>query len=91
MQSDNCVHVSYAWDNVSEWLVAVWTDNLGVLSWRACYCLGTDAEKPWKPFYEVAKEIFESSFDMLQPPNAPWHLFVCKDRPMLKQENDGKH
>ena len=91
MQSDNCVHVSYAWDNVSEWLVAVWTDNLGVLSWRACYCLGTDAEKSWKPFYEVAKEIFESSFDMLQPPNAPWHLFVCKDRPMLKQENDGKH
>ena len=91
MQSDNCVHLSYAWDSVSEWLVAIWTDNVGVLSWRACYCLGKDAEKPWKPFYEVAKEIFETSFDMLQPPNASWHLFVCKDRPMLKQENDGKY
>ena len=90
MQSDNCVHVSYAWDTVSEWLVAIWTDNLGILSWRACYCLGKIAEKPWKPFFEVAKEIFETSFDMLRPPNAPWRLFICKDRLMLKHEKEGK-
>ena len=91
MQSDNCVHVSYAWDTTSEWLAATWTDNLGVLSWRACYCLGKNEEKPWRPIYEVVKEILETSFDMLQPSNAPWQLFVCKDRPMLKQENDGRH
>ena len=91
MQSDNCVHVSYAWDTVSEWLVAIWTDNQGILSWRACYCLGRDSEKPWKPFFEVAKEIFETSFDMLRPPNAPWHLFICKDRLMLKHEKEGKY
>lgn len=91
MQLDSCVHVAYAWDNTSDWLVAIWTDNLGVLSWRAAYRLGKNEEKPWKPFYEVVKEILETSFDMLQPPNAPWHLFVCTDRPMPKQENDGRY
>lgn len=91
MQLDSCVHVAYAWDSTSEWLVAIWTDNLGVLSWRAAYRLGKNEGKPWKPFYEVVKEILETSFDMLQPPNAPWQLFVCTDRPMLKQENDGRY
>ena len=90
-KSDNCVHVSYAWDTVSEWLVAIWTDNLGILSWRACYYLGRNVEKPWKPFFDVVKEILETSFDMLRPPNAPWHLFVCKDRLMLKQEKEGEY
>ena len=90
MQSDNCVHVSYAWDATSEWLAAVWTDNLGVLSWRACYCLGKSEMYPWKPFYEVVKEILETSFEMLHPRNGPWQLFVCKDRPMFKLETDGK-
>ena len=91
MQSNNCVHVSYAWDFTSEWLAAIWIDNLGVLSWRACYCLGKNNENPWKPFYEAAKEILETSYVMLYPPNAAWQLFICKDSPMLKSESDGKH
>ena len=91
MQSDNCVHVSYTWDNTGAWLAAIWTDNLGVLSWRACYRLGKDKEKQWKPFYEVVKEILETSFEMLYPPNASWQLFVCKDSPMIKPENEGNY
>ena len=91
MQSDNCVHVSYTWSATNEWLVASWTDNLGVLSWDACYWLGKDEEKPWKPFYESAKEMLETSFDMLHPPNAPWRIFICKDSPVPKMENDGKY
>ena len=91
MQSDNCVHVSYTWSATSEWVTASWTDNLGVLSWDGCYWLGKDEEKPWKPFYETAKEILETSFEMLHPPNAPWRIFICKDSPVLKMENDGKY
>ncbi|KAF6227881.1 hypothetical protein HO133_007609 [Letharia lupina] len=88
LQSDNCVHVSYTWDASNEWLAAWWTDNLGVLSWRACYCLGKNEETPWKPFYESFKEILETSFEMLHPPNAPWRLFICKDSPIAKMEID---
>ena len=91
IQSDHCVHMSYTWDTTSEWLAAVWTDNLGLLSWRACYCVGKNREKPWKPFYEVLKEMLETTFVMLHPPNAPWQLFVCKDSQMLKAESDGKY
>lgn len=90
MQSDSCVHVSYTWDASNEWLAAVWTDNLGVLSRRACYCLGKNEQTPWKPFYEAVEEILETSFEMLHPPNAPWRLFICKDSPMYKVESDGK-
>ena len=89
VQSDNCLHVSYTWDATNEWLAVWWTDNLGVLSWRACYCLGINDETPWKPFYEASREILETCFDMLHPPNAPWRLFICKDGPVLKMENDG--
>ena len=90
IQSDNCVHVAYSWDASNEWLAACWTDNLGVLSWRACYCLGKNAGTPLRPIYETIKEVLETSFDMLYPPNAPWRLFVCKDGPITKMEHDGK-
>ena len=91
MQSDNCVHVSYTWNATNEWLAATWTDNIGVLSWSACYCLGKNEITPWQPFYEAAKEILETSLEMFYPPNAPWRLFICKDSPVLTMENDGKY
>lgn len=90
-QSDNCVHVSYTWDPNNEWLAASWTDNFGVLSWVACYCLGKDEEAPWKPFSKASREILETSFDMLRPPNVPWRLVICKDSPLPKMEVDGKY
>ena len=89
MQSDYCVHVSYTWDTTNEWLAASWTDNLGVLSWVACYYLGKKQETLWKLIYEYVKEILETSFEMLHPPSAPWRLFICKDSPLPKMENDG--
>lgn len=89
IQSDFCVHVSYTWDSTNEWLAASWTDNVGVLSWVACYYLGRNNGIPWTSIYECFKEILETSFGMLHPMNAPWRLFICKDTPLLKMENDG--
>ena len=91
MHSDYCVHVSYTWDATNEWLAASWTDNLGVLSWVACYYLGKKQETLWKSIYEYVKEILETSFEMLHPPSAPWRLFICKDSPLPKMENDGTY
>lgn len=91
MQTDNFVHMSYSWDASNEWLAAIWTDNVGILSWRACYWLGKNKEMPWKSLFEALKEILETSFGMLHPPNAPWRLIVCKDSPIAKMENDGEH
>lgn len=91
MQSDYCVHVSYTWDATNEWLAASWTDNLGILSWVACYYLGKKQETLWKSIYEYVKEILETSFEMLHPPSAPWRLFICKDSPLPKMENDGTY
>lgn len=89
IQSDYCVHVSYTWDATNEWLAASWTDNLGVLSWVACYYLGKYEDTSWTSIYEYFKEILETSFAMLHPSNAPWRIFICKDSPLPKMENDG--
>ena len=91
IQSDYCVHVSYTWDATNEWLVASWTDNIGVLSWVACYYLGRNNGALWTSIYEYFKEILETSFGMLHPLSAPWRIFICKDSPLSKTENDGTY
>lgn len=91
IQSDYCVHVSYTWDATNEWLAASWTDNLGVLSWVACYYLGRNQESLWTSIYEYFKEILETSFGMLHPLSAPWRIFICKDSPLPRMENDGTY
>lgn len=88
-QSDNCIHIAYAWNHGEDWLTASWMDNTGVLSWNACYYLGDQDESPWLSFYEAGNEIWETTLDMLQPRNGPWRLFIAKDSPAHKTELDG--
>lgn len=90
LQSDNCLHVAYTWKKGEDWLTASWTDNLGVLSWTACYCFAGKDDAPWHAFSEIAKEIWETSLDMLRPRNGPWRLVLCKDGGVYKHEMDGK-
>ncbi|KAK4696963.1 hypothetical protein P7C71_g1026, partial [Lecanoromycetidae sp. Uapishka_2] len=88
LQTDNCLHVAYAWDISDRWLTASWTDNLGILSWNACYCFGEPEEAPWQSFSDVAKEIWETTCDMMRSRNVPWRLFICKDGAAHSKESD---
>lgn len=86
LQSDNCLHIAYAWSPGEDWLTASWTDNLGVLSWIACYCLGKGKDNPWPMISDIVSEIWETTLDMLQPRGRPWHLFIGKSSAVLKKE-----
>ena len=91
LQSDNCIHLAYAWDPGDQWLTASWTDNQGILHWNACYCFGEDEEMPWSTFTMIVKEIWETTYEMLQPHQGPWRLFIVKESPILKIELDSEH
>ena len=90
LQSDNCIHIAYAWTPGDHWLTAAWTDNHGILSWNSCYCFGEEDKTPWESFTDIAKEIWDTTLDMIQG-HAPWRIFLCKDRPADRRELDGKY
>ena len=90
LQSDNCVHLSYAWSPGDYWLTASWTDNLGLLSWNAAYCFADTAAHMWRSFSDVAKEIWEITCDMMQQRNGPWKLLLCKDGVAYNKELESK-
>lgn len=90
LQSDNCLHVAYAWNIRDRWLTASWTDNLGVVSWNACYYFSEEEGTPWQSFSDIAKEIWETTCDMMRLRSAPWRLFICKDSAAHREELDSK-
>jgi hypothetical protein len=91
LQSDNCLHIAYAWRPGEDWLTASWTDNLGLLSWNSCYCLEGNMENPWPMISDIVNEIWETTLDMLQPRGGPWHLFICKSGAVLMKELASKY
>ena len=91
LQSDNCVHVAYSWTPGNDWLTASWTDNLGILSWNACYCFGNGKNHLWRSLAEIANEIWETTLEMLQPRNGRWRLLLCKDGAVYKHELEGEY
>ena len=91
LQSDNCLHVAYTWNWDEDWLTASWTDNLGTLSWTACYPFINAGNAIWQTFSEIANEIWESTLGMLQSRGGPWRILLCKDGSVYKHEMDGEH
>ena len=83
---DNRIHVAYYFDPEKEWITASWTDNLGTLQWNAAYCTGVNSDDQWEPFKRVAREIVETTLEMLQPQSRMWRIFIAKAGQLLKQE-----
>lgn len=86
LYNDNRIHVAYCFDPENEWIAASWTDNLGTLQWNAAYCNGVNSDDPWEPFKRLAREIVETTLEMLQPQSRTWRIFIAKAGQLLKQE-----
>ena len=87
---DNCIHLAYTWTLEDQWLTASWTDNTGILQWNAVYCVASNVGDPWQPFEDVAKELLETTIEMLHPRNRSWHTIVAKSGPLITNELDGE-
>ena len=86
LYDDNRIHVAYCFDPQNEWITTSWTDNLGTLQWNAAYCNGMNSDDPWEPFKRLAREIVETTLEMLQPQSRTWRVFIAKVGQLLKQE-----
>ncbi len=90
LHSDRCFHLSYTWSYNQDWLTASWTDNQGALQWNAAYCLGEEELEPWRTFLAIAREMWETTMEILKPGNSSWRFFIAKDSRMNKEELRGK-
>ena len=90
LDDDDCVHLAYVWMRGNEWLTASWTDNVGILQWNAAYCIGENYSDPWHPFVDVAKELLETTLEMLQPSGRCWRIFIAKTGGLLTDELNGE-
>lgn len=89
--SDRCIHIGYCWDANTQWLSASWTDSQGSLQWSACYCVATTQSLPWPTLQEVAREVWETTMDMINSNSVPWKVYIAKASRMSKQELDGEY
>ena len=87
---DRCVHVGYCWIPRASWLTASWTDNQGHQQWNASYRIATDQNPSWPTLEETIKEIWDTTVDLIDSKNAPWRLFIAKNKSMSCQELDGE-
>ena len=89
--SDRCIHVGYCWNPRTQWLSASWTDTQGSLQWSACYCVATTQNSRWPTLHEVAREVWDTTMDMINSNGVPWKVYIAKMSRMSKQELDGEY
>ncbi len=90
LHSDRCFHLCYSWSYDQKWLTASWTDNQGALQWNAAYSLGREELEPWQTYMAIAREIWDTTMEILKPGSSPWRVFIAKDSCMHWEELRGK-
>ena len=87
---DRCIHVGYCWVPGAHWLSVSWTDNQGSLQWSACYCVAITESRSWPTLQETAKEIWDTTMDLINTSGVPWRVYIAKAGWMSRQESSGK-
>lgn len=91
LSSDMCFHLAYSWEPMQRWLTSSWTDNQGDLQWNAPYFFGVEKnDDPWPALLNIAKEMWDTTLEILHQQSASWRLFIVKDGPIHKRELESK-
>ena len=88
--AQRCIHVAYYWNPHAQWLSASWTDNLGCQQWNACYRIATDRTQSWPTFEEAAKEIWDTTTDIIDSKTLFRRVFLVKGSSMSRHELNSK-
>ena len=88
--AQRCIHVAYYWNPDAQWLSASWTDTLGCQQWNACYRIATDRTQSWPTFGEAAKEIWDTTTDMIDSKTLSRRVLLVKGSSMSQHEMNGK-
>lgn len=83
MRESSYMHVGYAMSLDSSWLTAAWTDNFGKYQSSVSYRL------TGRNFYEVSREIWQTTIEIIQARKVSWRLCIAKAGIMEKDEIEG--
>lgn len=83
LYENSYMHVAYACSMEGNWITAAWTDNPGKHQATASYCTAMG-----RTFAEVAREIWQTTMDILQGRRVAWRLCIVRAGVMEKEEMD---
>jgi mediator of RNA polymerase II transcription subunit 13 len=80
LRENSYIHLGYAISLDGSWITAAWTDNCGKSRTVVSYNLGT------RPFGEIAKEIWQTTIEILQARRVTWRVCIAKCGVMDRDE-----
>ncbi|KAF2026594.1 hypothetical protein EK21DRAFT_73799 [Setomelanomma holmii] len=80
LRENSYMHVAYAISLDGTWVTAAWTDSCGKSQAIVSYHLGT------RVFGEVAKEIWQTTIDILQSRRVQWRVCISKAGALDREE-----
>ena len=85
------IHVAYSSSSDGRWVAASWIDNEGRAQYSASYCRGKSTSAITRSFADIAKEIWETTVELIRPKPGRWHMLIIKTGSMDLGEMEGKH
>ncbi|KAF2139353.1 uncharacterized protein K452DRAFT_360587 [Aplosporella prunicola CBS 121167] len=82
LHENSYIHVGYAVSFDGAWLTAAWTDNPGKHQATVSYYLVN------RSFAEVAREIYQTSLEIMQSRRVTWRLCIARAGVMEREEMD---
>ncbi|KAF2260691.1 hypothetical protein CC78DRAFT_620089 [Lojkania enalia] len=82
LKENSYIHLGYAVSLDGVWVTAAWTDSCGKSKYVMSYNLGT------RVFGEVAKEIWQTTIEILSARRVTWRVCIAKAGVMGKEELD---
>jgi len=73
MQDPSHLHLGYAISQSGNWVTAAYSDNSGKYQAVVSYCLTGS-----RTFSDIAKEIWQTSIDIMKPRRVNWRLYILK-------------
>ncbi|PSN75088.1 hypothetical protein BS50DRAFT_628321 [Corynespora cassiicola Philippines] len=80
LRENSYMHLAYATSLDGLWITAAWTDSCGKSQYVASYNLGT------RIFGEIAKEIWQTTVEIMQARRVTWRVCVAKAGVMEREE-----
>jgi mediator of RNA polymerase II transcription subunit 13 len=80
LRENSYMHLAYAMSLDGTWVTAAWTDSCGKSQAVVSYHLGT------RPFTDIAKEIWQTTIEILQSRRVQWRVCIAKSGPMDREE-----
>ena len=91
LHENSCIHVAYSRGIDDRWVSAAWTDNRGDVQHCASYCMSLIPAGPGRSFADIAKEIWDTTVDMIQFQRVHWRVLMVKAGVIASDEIDGMH